>query len=254
MENIENKLVPIIFFSLILLVWQFTVDNGIVDRFTLPSPTDILITFVEILPNIMNHIMITLQEAFLGFTIAVGLAIVLSILMDNVPLIKKAIYPIVIVSQTVPLIALAPLFAMWFGFGKLPKVIVVILVCFFPVLVSLLHGLESVDKDLLNLLKSMGASKLHIFRLVKFPASLVSFFSGLRIAATYSIMGAIIGEWMGGKAGLGIYMMRIKHSYAYDKFFAVILIIVVLSMIFFKFICIIQNLLMPWSKELKENE
>jgi ABC-type nitrate/sulfonate/bicarbonate transport system permease component len=250
--NIEDKLIPIGFFIFLIMMWQIAVDAGFIERFTLPAPKDIIVTLIEILPDALEHVSVTLQEAFAGFIISVALAIILAVLMDNILVVKKGLYPLILVSQTVPLIALAPLFAMWFGFGKLPKIIVVVLVCFFPILVSLLHGLESIDKDLINLLKSMGASKLHIFKIVKFPASLVSFFSGLKIAATYSIMGAVIGEWMGGEAGLGIYMMRIKHSYAYDKFFAVILIIVLLSLALFRIISLIQDLLMPWSTEMNE--
>lgn len=248
-ESIENKLVPSVFLIILLIVWEIVVLEGVVERFILPSPTDIVKAFIEIFPNIGIHISTTLQEAFIGFFLAIIFAIVLSVIMDNIKIIKKALYPLIIVSQTVPIIALAPLFAAWFGFGKLPKIIVVILVCFFPILVSLLHGLENVDKDLLNLLVSMGASKFQIFKLVKFPSALVSFFSGLRIAATYSIMGAVIGEWLGGRAGLGVYMLRVKHSHALDKFFAVIIIIVLLSMGIFKIITLLQQLLMPWEKE-----
>ncbi|NBI05851.1 ABC transporter permease [Senegalia massiliensis] len=251
--NIENKIIPSIFFFFLLFIWEVVVRVGIVERYILPSPIDIIKVFSEINSEIWPHISTTLQESAIGFLIAIILGIVLAIVMDNVKFIKKAIYPIVIISQTVPIIALAPLFAAWFGFGKLPKIMVVILVCFFPVLVSLIHGLESVDKDLINLLKSMGASKFQIFKQVKFPASLVSFFSGLRIAATYSIMGAVIGEWLGGKDGLGVYMLRVKHSFALDKFFAVIIIIVILSMILFKIINLLQNYLMPWAKGTNKN-
>ncbi len=254
LKNINNKIIPLVFFLFILFIWEMVVDNGIVKRYILPSPKDIILTFIKILPDIKFHIYITLEETLIGFIIAILFAIVLAISMDNIDIIKKALYPLVVISQTVPIIALAPLFAMWFGFGKLPKVIVVVLVCFFPILVSFLHGLESADKDMINLLKSMGASNYYVFKLVKFPSSIVSFFSGLRIAATYSIMGAVIGEWMGGKAGLGVYMMRIKHSYAYDKFFAVILVIVILSLILFKIITIVQYLLMPWTKYINEEK
>jgi ABC-type nitrate/sulfonate/bicarbonate transport system permease component len=140
---------------------------------------------------------------------------------------------------------------MWFGFGVLPKVMVVILVCFFPIVVSLLEGLGSLDNDLLNLMKSMKANRWQIFYLAKFPASLGSFFSGLKIAATYSIIGAVIGEWMGGKAGLGVYMTRVRQSFALDKVFASILVIIILSMILFKIIELIQLFAMPWKRAIK---
>lgn len=252
--NIGNKLIPVTFILFLIAIWQVVVDRGIIERFKLPSPSDIIITLFDILPGLNNHILATLYEAFLGLFLAIIFSIILAVLMDSISIIKKAIYPTLIISQTVPIIVLAPLFAMWFGFGKLPKIVIVVLVCFFPIVVSLLDGLESVDKDMLNLLRSMGASRFQIFRLVKFPASIGSFFSGLRIAATYSIMGAVIGEWLGGKEGLGIYMLRVKHSLAYDKVFAVVFIIVVLSMLLFKIISVSQYLLMPWTREIEKTK
>jgi ABC-type nitrate/sulfonate/bicarbonate transport system permease component len=252
LESIEDKLIPAVFSGILILIWYFTVESGYIKEFTLPSPIGVIKALFDILPDLRVHIAVTLQEALAGFFISIALSIILAILMDNIEIARKAVYPLLIVSQTVPIIALAPLFVMWFGFGIIPKIIVVILVCFFPIVVSLLEGLSSVDRDLLNLMKSMGASRLQIFKMVKFPASMISFFSGLRIAATYSIMGAVIGEWLGGRAGLGLYMLRVKNSYAYDKMFATILIIVVLSMTVFKTISLIQYLSMPWFREMKE--
>ncbi|WP_050606859.1 ABC transporter permease [Clostridium niameyense] len=249
--NTENKAIPILFQMILIGIWQIVVDEGNIPKYILVSPKDIVITLFKILPNIKSHIYITLKEAMLGFFISIILALIIVILMDNITIIKKSLYPILIISQTVPVIAVAPLFIMWFGFGMLPKVISVILVCFFPIVISLLDGLDSVDKDMVNLLYSMGANKIQIFKYVKFPASMTNFFSGLRIAATYSIMGAVIGEWLGGDVGLGVYMLRVKRSYALDKVFAVILIIIALSMALFGLLFLIQNILTPWHKELK---
>lgn len=249
--NIESKIIPGVFFLGIILLWQYVVDAGIVERYILPSPTDIVFTLF-MLPGILEHFLVTLEEALIGFAIAIVLALFLAVIMDYFIVIKKAFYPLIVISQTIPIIALAPLFVIWFGFGIFPKIIVVVLVCFFPILISLLEGLEAVDKDILNLFRTMGASKLQIFKLVKLPATIVNFFSGLRIAATYSIMGAVIGEWLGGEKGLGVYMMRAKQSYALDKVFAVIIIIVVLSLVLFKIIEFTQSVLTPWNKELQD--
>lgn len=246
--SIENKLIPIIFQVIILFIWQISIDKWKIPQYILPSPKDIIITLVNIVPSITKHIYATLYEALLGFIISIIVALFLAILMDNVKLIKKCIYPTLVVSQTVPIIALAPLFIIWFGYGMVPKIIVVVLVCFFPIVISLIDGLESVDTDMINLLKTMGASKFQIFTMVKLPASTVNFFSGLRIAATYSIMGAVIGEWLGGDKGLGVYMLRTKNSYALDKFFAVIIIIVILSMSLFGLLYLIQYFFTPWSR------
>jgi len=246
--NIENKIIPIVFQLLILLIWQISIDKWKVPQYILPSPKDIIITLVNIVPSITKHIYATLYEALIGFIISIVVALILAILMDNVKLIKRCIYPILVVSQTIPIIALAPLFVIWFGFGILPKVIVVVLVCFFPIVVSLIDGLESVDTDMVNLLKIMGASKFQIFMMVKLPSCTVNFFSGLRIAATYSIMGAVIGEWLGGDKGLGVYMIRAKNSYALDKVFAIIIIIVILSMGLFGLLYLLQYFFTPWSR------
>lgn len=250
-ENIGDKTIPVLFIFIILIFWQLIVDRGIIARYILPSPYDVVVVCIKILPDIKEHILTTLQEALIGLVVAIALSVILAVLMDNFTLLKKAIQPLLVVSQTIPVMVLAPLFAMWFGFDMLPKIIVVILVCFFPIVVNLLEGLNSLDQDLLNLMKSMKASRWYIFSLAKFPASLGSFFSGLKIAATYSIIGAVIGEWMGGKSGLGVYMTRVRQSFALDKVFASILIIIVLSILLFEIIELIQYLAMPWRRVMK---
>lgn len=246
----KNNVAAIGFAAAIGALWEFITMLGLIPAFILPPLTKIFHTFIQTLPIMLEHAKITLFEAFIGFALAVLLSIVVAILMDGIPLFKQAMYPIVVISQTVPIVTLAPLFAMWFGYGYLPKILVVILVCFFPIAVSLIEGLASVDKELLNLLKSMGASKMQTYRIVKFPATMPSFFSGLKIAGTYSIMGAVIGEWIGGKKGLGVYMLRVRHSFSTDKVFATILVITLLSILVVKFIHILENKFMPWTKEL----
>lgn len=248
LKNTGNKIIPLAFITIIIAVWQYISSRGILPKYILPSPKDIGITLVDILPDLRVHIPVTLWEAFIGLIISILSSIVLAIIMDNVLIIKKALYPLLIISQTIPIIALAPLFVVWFGFGTLPKIIVVVLVCFFPISVNLVDGLASVDPDMFNMMRSMGAKKIQIFRHLKFPFAMSGFFSGLRIAVTYSIMGAVIGEWLGGERGLGVYMIRVKHSYALDKFFASILVIVLLSILLFKLIAFAEYSLLPWRR------
>lgn len=251
--NIGNKLIPVAFSLILAAIWEIIVDRGVVTRFLLPSPVDVLKTLVQSMPVMKDHILVTMEEAAAGFFIAVVISIILALLMDTVELVKKAIYPLVVVSQTVPIITLAPLFVMWFGFGLLPKIVVVVLVCFFPVTISLIEGFASVDADMINMMKSMGATDIQIMRFIKLPASLVHFFSGLRIAATYSIMGAVTGEWLGGEKGLGVYIQRTKHSCDLPGTFAAIVVIVLLSILLFKLISILQDLSMPWNKSQNKN-
>lgn len=236
-----------VFLAVLTALWELSVRTGWVDAYTLPAPSSVIRVLFSELPGLRSHIWITLQEAGIGFLAAIGFSIALALLMDFVPMVKKGVYPILVLSQTVPIIVLAPLFGMWFGFGMLPKIVIVMLVCFFPVIVSLLDGLEAADPDELHLIEGMGAGQLQQFRWVKFPGALVNLFSGIRIAATYSIMGAVIGEWLGGTGGLGVYMLRVRHSFALDKMFAAILIVVVLSIAVFKGIDLLQRVLMPWA-------
>lgn len=249
LESIGNKLDPFSLFSILIVIWEAVARFEIVPTYILPAPTKILKTLFTDLGILREHILITLMEALVGLGIAIILAVIISILMDSVPIVKKSVYPLIITSQTIPIITIAPLFAIWFGFGYLPKIIIVVLVCFFPIAVSFLEGLASVDQDLLNLMESMGASRFQLYKIVKIPASMPSFFSGLRIAGTYSVMGATIGEWVGGKKGLGVYMMRVKHSFATDKVFATIIVITLLSVMILWAIAFIEKRTMPWLKD-----
>jgi ABC-type nitrate/sulfonate/bicarbonate transport system permease component len=253
LKNMGNKLISVSFLVLMIIIWQIISVKGIIPKYILPSPKDIGIVFIKILPELWHHILVTLWEALAGLGLAILFSLGLAVTMDNIPIIKKALYPLLIISQTIPIIALAPLFLIWFGFSILPKIIVVILVCFFPIAISLADGLASVDLDMLNMMKSMGADKIQIFWHLKLPYGIVGFFSGLRISVTYSIMGAIIGEWLGGEKGIGVYMMRVKHSYALDKFFASILVIVILSVLLFKTVDFLEYVFMPWRKGQKES-
>lgn len=246
LKNIEDKIIPIVFFATLILIWEMVSRIEIVPTYILPAPTTIIKTLITTMPKLMEHAYITAMEAVVGFIISIIFAMIIAISMDSIPVVRKAIYPLIITSQTIPIITIAPLFAIWFGFGYLPKIVIVVLVCFFPITLSLLEGLSSVETELLNLIKSMGASKIELYKIVKIPAALPSFFSGLKISATYSIMGATIGEWVGGKDGLGVYMMRVKQSFATDKVFAVIIVITLLSVMILKLISFIEKKSMPW--------
>jgi ABC-type nitrate/sulfonate/bicarbonate transport system permease component len=237
----------------ILIIWELVVNLGVVERYILPSPADILKALAENRSEIIAHAGVTFYEGIIGLLMAVGFSLLMAVVMDRFATVKKAVYPILVISQTIPIIVIAPLIAMWFGFGIAPKIFVVVLVCFFPITVNMIEGLQSVDLELINLLRSMSATKRQIFSKIKLPSALPYFFTGLKIAATYSIMGAVIGEWLGGKAGLGVYMQRARHAFAMDLVFASILVIVVLSILLFYGIAMIQRVVMPWEK-LKEEE
>ena len=242
-----NYLIPLLFMCAVLFAWQAIVVLLDVQRWFVPAPTDIAKTLVEVKDVLAVHAQSSLIGALTGFLAALIVALVLSLLIDRSSLIKKAIYPLLVASQTVPIIALAPLLIVWFGFGMLPKVIIVALVCFFPIVVSMVDGLESADEDMVDMLRVMGASRWQVFRMVRFPGALVSIFSGLKIAATYSVMGAVIGEWAGAKKGLGLYMTLAQHSWHTDRLFAAIVVITAASLILFGIIELSARVIMPWN-------
>lgn len=252
-QNISDRLIPFIFVLVVLILWELIVNLGLVERYILPSPTDIIAALIDNRADLIKHTAVTFFEGLSGLAVAIFLSLVMAVIMDLFPIVKKAIYPVLVMSQTVPIIVIAPLLAMWFGFGIAPKIFVVVLVCFFPITVNLIEGLQGVDGELINLVRSMGATKSQIFTKIKFPSALPYFFSGLKMAATYSIMGAVIGEWLGGKSGLGVYMLRARHAFALDLVFASIVVIVIVSIALFYSITVVQRLVMPWEK-LKEEE
>jgi len=247
-KNIKYKYYPIVFFIILLLIWETISRFGVFPPFILPSPSSILVSLATGFTSMQYDILITLFEALTGFIIAIILSVAIAIAMDSIIGLKKTLYPILIISQTVPIIIIAPLFIIWFGYGYAPKIVIVTLICFFPITISLLQGLIAVDKELIDLLRSMGASKLQIYKFVKIPSAMPGFFSGLKISATYSIMGATIGEWVGGKSGLGVYMIRAKQSFETDRVFAAIIIIVILSILMLKLIGFAEKKNMPWLK------
>ncbi|MBQ6395192.1 MAG: ABC transporter permease, partial [Atopobiaceae bacterium] len=178
----------------------------------------------------------------------VAIGFVLAILMDRFEMLYLALQPLITLSQTVPTIAIAPLLVLWFGYGLAPKVILIVLTTFFPVAVSLVDGFRSVDPDQIALMRTMRASETQIYRYVKLPAAAEQFFSGLKISATYAIVGAVIAEWLGGFSGLGVYMTRVRKSFSYDKMFASILVISFLSLALMKIVDLLQYLAMPWKR------
>ncbi len=222
---------------------------GIIDSFLLPSPVQVVQAFISEFPTLMEHSVITLTEAFIGLTLGICLGFVMAVLMDQFDGLYKAFYPLVILTQTIPTVAIAPLLVLWFGYEMTPKIILIVITTFFPITVGLLDGFKSADADSINLLRAMGAGRWQIFRHIKLPGAMSQFFSGLRISASYAVVGAVISEWLGGFGGLGVYMTRVKKSFAFDKMFAVIFLISIISLLLMKGVDFLQKKCMPWEKD-----
>ena len=227
---LKRNVPSILAVAVLLLLWQTVCGLGLVPGYMLPSPLEVAGAFVSELPLLWENSLITLQEAFIGLARGVAFGFLVAVLMDSFELLYKAFYPLLIITQTVPTVAIAPLLVLWFGYEMTPKIILIVISTFFPVTVGLLDGFRSADRDAIGLLRSMGATRFQIFRHIKFPSALPQLFSGLRIAAAYSVVGAVISEWLGGFGGLGVYMTRVKKAFAFDKMFAVIFLISAISL------------------------
>ncbi len=238
----------------VLLCWQVVATRTGLSAFILPSPLQVIRAGWETRHILLAAIGTTMLETVIGLAVAILLGILIAAAIDLSSFLRRALYPILVASQTIQIMAIAPLLIIWFGFGLLPKVIIVVLVCFFPMAVSTADGLASTDPDLVALLRAMGANRRQIWRIVRLPSALPSFFSGLRVAVTYSVVGATIGEWVGGSAGLGLYMLRSKNALATDQVFVAILITTAISIGLFATLYLIERAVLPWYHSAQRSE
>lgn len=248
LQSTTSKLWAAAALAVILIIWQFVSMAGLVPGYMLPSPIQVVKAFISEFPLLMENSRVTLLEAAAGLFCGVVFGFFMAVLMDRYDKLYKAFYPLIVITQTVPTVAIAPLLVLWFGYEMMPKVILIVIVTFFPITIGLLEGFRSADKDMMNLLRSMGAGRLQIFRYIKMPGAMSRFFASLRISASYSVVGAVISEWLGGFSGLGVYMTRVKKAFAFDKMFAVIFLISIISLILMKLVDILQKKSMPWER------
>ena len=248
LQNTTTSLWSMSAIAAVLILWQGICSLGLADSFLLPSPIQVAKAFIKEFPALMEHSAITLTEAFIGLLLGIFLGFIMAVLMDQFEFLYKAFYSLIILTQTVPTVAIAPLLVLWFGYEMTPKVILIVITTFFPITVGLLNGFRSSDPDSVNLLRAMGAGRWQIFRYIKLPGAMSQFFAGLRISASYAVVGAVISEWLGGFGGLGVYMTRVKKAFSFDKMFAVIFLISIISLLLMKAVDILQKKCMPWKK------
>lgn len=235
----------------LLIGWELYVRVSGISPFVLPAPTRVLAALVDFRADAFRHASVTLGETLIGFGLSVVAAIGTAILMDWLPPVRRALYPLLVGSQTIPIVAVAPLLVIWFGFGLLPKVLVIVLVTFFPVTVALLDGFARTSTEAAELLETLGASRRQVFSKLRWPSALPYLFTGLRIAAVYAVVGAIFGEYVGAVAGLGIWMAISQNAFRTDLVFGAILIAALLSIGLFLLVAVIERLVVPWSVELR---
>jgi ABC-type nitrate/sulfonate/bicarbonate transport system permease component len=234
--------------AVLLAVWEGYVRLSGVSPIVLPSPTRILGAMLEFRDVAIGHAVPTVAETLIGFVVTVVAAVAAAIAMDQVRWLRRAFYPLLVGSQTIPIVAIAPLLVLWFGFGLLPKVLVIVLVTFFPITVALLDGFASTEGEAMDLLATMGASRGQVFRKLRWPAALPAFFTGLRISATYAVVAAIFGEYVGAFQGLGIWMQISRNAFRADLVFVAILIASGLSIALFVAVSWLEAAAIPWHR------
>ncbi|SER43622.1 ABC-type nitrate/sulfonate/bicarbonate transport system, permease component [Gracilibacillus ureilyticus] len=240
---------PISVILIIILIWELSATFFAIPDWILPAPTVIFAEAVSSWPNYQHHIFATIHLTIYGFVLGLMIGLIIAITLHLIPRLREALYPLLIMSQNIPIIVLAPLLVIWFGFGITPKLLIIILVCFFPIAVATIDGLKQTNPELIHYMKMAGATKKQIFIKLELPHALPSIFSGLKISATYSVMGAVISEWLGANQGIGVYMTLASSSFRTDRVFVAILFIMILCLLFFGIIIGLEKMLIKWRKD-----
>lgn len=247
-SRVLRWLLPLGLIALMVLAWEVWVRVRDTPAWYLPPPSAIWHALVQNWDSIRADAWVTLQEVVIGFAVAVLIAIPVAIAIERLQVIERALYPIVVATQAIPLVALAPLLLIWFGHGIQPKVVMVALIAFFPIVVSLVDGLRSADRETLDMLRTMGASGWQRFRLVEVPSALPAFFSGAKIGMAVAVIGAVIGESSGSNAGLGHAISLYGASLKTPLVFACVLVLALMAIGLFALIGLVERLVMPWRK------
>ncbi len=233
-------------FALGLLAWQIVVTQARVPKYVLPPPTDVFDALFRYRERILRDASFTTQEILLGYAVAVLISVPIAILIVYSPVFNRTIWPLMIFSQIMPKIALAPLFIVWFGFGFIPKVLITFLLSFFPIVIDTVAGFRSLDPEVMYLARSGGASWWDIFWRVRLPAALPHIFSGLKVAAALATTGAIIGEFVGSDRGLGDLLLQANGDLNTALLFAALIVLSTIGLVLYGLVALAERLMIPW--------
>lgn len=247
-EKPELVLIPAAFVAIVLL-WEYGTKLLDIPAYVLPPPSDIVSSLTTQLqsPRYWAHIRVTGMETALGFVLGCGSAFLLGVAVSQIRLVEKTVYPYVVAFQTVPKIALAPLFVIWFGFGMTSKVVVAALVCFFPMIVNVIEGLRAAQQEQIEMMRSLDATKFQIFRKVQFPSALPFIFAGLDIGIIFAVIGAVVGEFVGARAGLGYLLLQNIYDFNTSGLFGVLVTLSAMGLLGHFVVRLLQRRFAFWS-------
>ena len=229
--------------------WQLIVRVFDVQDYVFPAPTAVAASFDRDFGLLARATLVTFREVLLGFALAVLVALAVAVVLHFSAALRRALLPILVLSQTVPTVVLAPVLAIVLGYGLTPKLVVVAVVCFFPIVVNAVDGLRSADPELILMMRTLHGNRLAIFRRVEWPGALPAIFSGARIAATYAAVGAVFGEWAGSTSGLGFVMLQAQPALETDRIFAAVLILSAIALALYALVTVAERILVPWKAE-----
>lgn len=236
------------------LAWQVAVEALKVPAYLLPTPSAIVLDMVKNWSLLSQHALVTLYEIGLGFMISIAIAIPLAVLFTYSRIFEKLFYPLIVGTQTIPKVAIAPLFLVWFGFGLTPKIIIVTLMTFFPIVINAVVGLKSLNFQTVYLAQSMGASHLEVFWHFRLPNALPSIFAGLKVASVLAVIGAIVAEFVGADSGLGYLIVVAATDQNVTRQFAAIAFLSVVGILFFWFVGYLERRLLPWHASVRRDD
>lgn len=246
MKERKSSILHILYFASVIAAWDIFVQITNTPSWILPSPTMVFAALWKHKIVLFHHTTVTVFEALSGLFIAIIVACLVAVSIYQSMIVKKILYPAILASQSIPYIAIAPLFSLWFGFGFTPKIIIVTIVCFFPIVVSVIDGFAQVDEKIVQSTRMLGASSMQIFTNVYIPSTVPSFFSGARIGVSYALISATVAEWTGASDGLGVYIVRSSKSFQTDQVFACVFLISALSILFVHLVDKLYKHFVPW--------
>lgn len=237
---------PAGFMLLVVLLWWGATSTGMAPPYILPSPGDTWAALSENGAYLALHTWVTTIETIVGFLIAAVVGVGMAVIMVYSRTLERTFYPIILFAQVIPKIAIAPLFIVWLGFGPEPKVLVAVLMAFFPIVIAGISGLRSVDPEALELASIMGGSRWKTFIKIRFPAALPELLSGLKVAATLAVTGAVVGEFVGANEGLGYVILQANGNLDTAMLFAALIIMSALGVLLFLILEVIERISIPW--------